>query len=217
MQTAKLVAGSLLAAVIGAGCAASSDVSPEDSLTISDDDSLPTTDDISTYRQLAVELQEEARAYRTGMLDLATATLADCQRVHDEYDVEVRPWVSQMLQMSRRMDRYMSYYGGDEVADHACVSAEMTYELDRHHAAACTLADLGANQAEAGRHVDAMLAYGEHMWERCDQMMRGSDSGDWGWGPMMDGCADWGQCTGMTDDDCRGGMMGEMHGRACCR
>lgn len=182
-----------------------------------EDDALPTTDDISTYRHLAVKAQDEARAYRTGMMDLGTATSADCQRVHDKYDIEVRPWVSEMVQLSRRMDRYMDYYGGGDVADHACVSAAMTYELDRHHAAACTSPNPALNQEEAERHVDTMLAYGQHMWDRCDQMMHASDSGNWGWAPMMDGCTESEQqCAGMMDHDCGGGMMGEMHGRACC-
>lgn len=217
MRTVKFVALSLLATVLGAGCTASVDASPEESLMNMEDDSLPNTDDISTYRQLVVKAQEGARAYRTGMMALETATVDDCQRVQDTYDAEVRPAVSQLVQMSKRMDRYMGYYGGDDVADHACVSAAMASELDRHRTAACTSADLGANQDEAGRHVEVMLAYGQHMWDRCDQMMRGSDSGDWGWGPMMDGCSDAaGQCIGMRDADCHGGMMGEMHGRACC-
>jgi len=210
MATTKLVPPCFLAIVLGAGCGESSDVSP--------DGSTPTTDDIAIYQQLAVKVQERATTYRMAMMAPETETVADCQRMHEQYDAEVRPWVSRMVQMSGGMDRYMSDHGGSDVADHACVSGAMTHELDRHHAQACTLANLDADQEQAVRHVDAMLTYSGHMWDRSDQMVRGSDSGNWHWGPMMAGCEDLdGHCPGMGyDDDCGGGMMDGMAGGACC-
>jgi hypothetical protein len=81
------------------------------------------------------------------------------------------------------------------------------------------VADIGANRTEAGRHVDAMLSYGKHMGDRCDEAMRGIDAGNWGWDPMMHGCENWdGCCSGMMHDGCCGGMggMGGMHGGGGC-
>jgi hypothetical protein len=178
--------------------------------------STASSDDIATYLQLAEKVQSRATSYRTAMIAPGTATAADCQRVHDEYDAEMRPWVSQMVQMSRSMDRYMNDHGGASVADHACGSATMMYELDQHHAVACGLADVAADRAEATRHVDAVMAYGGHMWGRCDQMMRGADTGSWSWGPMMDGCGEWdGCCTGMMHGGCCGEMMRGTHNECC--
>jgi hypothetical protein len=208
MQTTKLFIAGVIVVAYGVACGESNE-SPADSSTA-------TTSDIANYQQLAVNVQSGATTYRANTTALDTATAADCRRVHDAYDADLRSWLPQMVQMSGAMDRYMGHHGGSSTADHACVAATMTYELERHHAAACMAADMGANRTEAGRHVDAMLSYGEHILERCKQMMRAIDAGNPSWGPMMHGCEDWdGCCSSMMHDGCCGGMMGGMH-RPCC-
>jgi hypothetical protein len=208
MRTTTLFVAGVLAVVVGAACGESNQAVASGSTA--------TTGDIASYQQLATNVQDGATTYRANMMAPGTVTTADCQRVHDAYDAQLRPWVSQMVQMSGSMDHYIDDHGGAGVADLGCVSAAMMYEIDRHHTAACTAADIGANRTEAGRHVDAMLSYGGHMWDRCDQMMRGLDAGNWGWEPKMHGCEDWdGCCSSMMHDGCCGGM-GRMHGGACC-
>jgi hypothetical protein len=192
---------SAVALVFGAACGEASDSNQ--------DGSVATADDIRTYQELATNVQNGATSYGTSMMAPGTATVADCRRVHDEYDAQVRPWVSEMGRMSGRMDDYMNGHEGASAADFACTSAMMMSEFDRHHAAACTFADFSANRTEAGRHVDAMLSYGGHMWDRCDQMMRGMDTGHSDFGPMMGGCQDWDRC-------CSGTMNGCCGGHDCC-
>lgn len=207
MRTTRLIMPSALALVLGAACGSSGE---------SSSNSTPAnTSDITTYQQLATNVQNGATTYRTTMM-APTTTVADCRRVHDAYDAQVRPWVSRMVQMRGAMDQYMNNHGGASVADFSCTSATMMYELDRHRTAACTSADISANRTEASGHVDAMLSYGGHMWDRCNQMMRGTNAGNWSWGSMMSGCETWdGHCSGMMHDACcqgPGGMMGQMHG-----
>jgi hypothetical protein len=207
MGATRVIVSSAIALVVAAACGQASDSSPNASVT---------SDDIATYQELTSRVQDGAASYRATMMAPGTTTAAECRRVHDAYDREVRPWVSRMVHMGGEMDRYMEAHGGANMADYACVSATMMDELDHHHATACTFSDIGADRTEAIRHVDAMLSYGSHMWDRCDQMMRGIDSGSWGWGPMMGGCEIWdGHCSGMMHEDCCGGMMGGMHGDRC--
>jgi hypothetical protein len=173
-----------------------------------------TTAELAQYQQLTLDVQEGATMYGSTMMGSETTTTADCRRVYDAYDELVRPWVSQMVAMSGRMDRHMDSNGGEEVADYGCAVATMMDELDLHRATACTLNDIRMNRAEAARHVDAMLNYSEHLWERCEQMMRGIDTGAWAWGPMMTGCETWDDDCGMMHDGCCS-EMGRMHGASC--
>lgn len=204
MRTEKLLLGGMLVAL--AGC-----TNPEARL--------PTTDEVATYQQLALQVEDAATSYLAAMDSPSTDTVAECQALHDAYDAEVRPWVTQLVDMSDTMDHYMQSHDGGSVADHGCTSTTMMYELDRHLATACASSDPAANRTEAAHHVDAMHAYGEHLSDRCEQIMSGADSGDWAWGPALSGCEEWdGCCSGAIHDGCcgdPGGMMGGMH-HGCC-
>ncbi len=89
------------------------------------------------------------------------------------------------------MDTFMGEHGGGDRADVGCATADMRSELDRHHAVACQLADLPADQAEAVRHVGVMTSLATHLDDRSDQMMAALDGADGGLGPVMNGCEDW--------------------------
>ena len=149
-------------------------------------ESTATEEDIAVYQQLTFDIEDHAQTYGVTMHDTA---LADCLQVHDRYDAQVRPWVAQIGDLSESMDRYMSDHGGTESLDYQCVSGAMMDELDHHHALACTSSDTDDNQAEVSRHVDAMTSYAEHLWDRCDEMMQGAETGTWNWGPMMSTCS----------------------------
>lgn len=148
-------------------------------------------------------------------------TPTTCKNIHDDYDAQVRPWVSQMVQMAGEMDGWMGNHGGGANADMRCAAATMMDDLDHHRSVACTLPDLAADQAEATRHVDAMNSYAGHLWHRCGEMLGGTNGGTCcNWEPMMNGCGSWSAtcCSGMMRWGCCGGMMGGgmMHGGDCC-
>lgn len=200
---------SLVAVTLGVGCFAEDDTSINGAAA--------TTDDIAGYEQLSLEVQDGARTYRQVMMTLATGAAAECRRIHDQYDAQVRPLVSQAVHLAGAMDRYMDEHGGADAADYSCVSTAMMSELDRHHAAACVRSDLAGNQAEADRHAAAMLSYGGQLSARCDQMMRGIESGHWDWEPMMRACNSWdGCCSDMMHAGRGDGSAGMMGSAACC-
>lgn len=165
-----------------------------------------TGSDITTYQQLATSTRSAATSYRASMTG-ADVTPASCQVIHDRYDGQVRPWLSQMMQMAREMDDFMDAHDGTTAADMSCVSAAMMDELDHHRSTACAFADLSADQAEAARHSGAMVSYSDHMFDRSGEMMNGSHGGAWSWGSMMDGCQDWAADGGPNDAKHDGGMM----------
>jgi hypothetical protein len=156
---------------------------------------------VETYQRLSSQLREEAGDYRTTVLADGIDTQQACQVVHDAYDERVRPDVSQMVDMSADMDGYMRMHGGSEVADLICVSASMLNELDWHRSHACASEDVDVNHDEVVRHVDAMLSFAEHVWDRCDQMMNGSEDDGWHFGPMMDACDEPDDCFDATEYD----------------
>jgi hypothetical protein len=149
------------------------------------------SDDIASYQQSVAEVDSAAATYRADMLGQGMTSVATCQNVHDQYDASVRPAVMQMGGMSGDLDAFMGQHGGADRADMGCAAAGMLGELDRHHAAACQLADLPADQAEAIRHVGVMTAYTNHLNERSAQMMTALGGTNGGFGPMMSGCQDW--------------------------
>jgi hypothetical protein len=209
MRTMKFFHPRVLFLIVGTACGSSNDSGTSASST--------STNDIATYQQLTTNVQNGAASYRTMMMASSTTTVADCRRIHDEYDAQVRSWVTQMEQTSGGMDTFIGNHGGARAADMGCVSGAMMNELDHHHSVACTFANLSANQAEAVRHVQTMLSSAGHISDRCAEMMRGTAMGSLHWGPMMDGCQDW------NGHDCCGGMMGGAgmmggmhHGYGCC-
>jgi hypothetical protein len=158
------------------------------------DGSSPTntgSDDIASYQQFVAEVDSAAATYGEDMRGAGMTTVATCQGVHDEYDAGVRPRIMQMGAMSGGMDAFMGEHGGGDRADVGCATADMLSELDRHHAVACQLADLPADQAEAVRHVGVMTSLATHLDDRSDQMMAALDGAGGGFGPMMNGCEDW--------------------------
>ena len=175
MQTSKNIGLILGAIALSSACSTDNDSS----------ESAATDEDIAVYQQLTLDIEDHARTYSATMHD---ADLADCLQVHDQYDAQVRPWVTQIGDLSEIMDRYMSNHGGSEFSDYYCVSGAMMDELDHHHSLACVSSDTDANQAEVSRHVAAMTSYAEHLWDRCDEMMRGAETGTWNWGRMMSTC-----------------------------
>ena len=149
------------------------------------------SNDIASYQQLAMDVESAAATYEEDMLSEEMMTVATCREAHAEYDAEVRPRVMQMGSMSGDMDAFMGEHGGGEMADVGCAAADMIAELDRHHAVACQLADLPADQSEAVRHVGVMTSYSTHLNDRSDQMMAAFGGAGGGFGPMMSGCEDW--------------------------
>jgi mono/diheme cytochrome c family protein len=146
--------------------------------------SIDTTDttqnDIVTFENLASRTQSAAASYRASMstLDLTPAT---CTNLRDQYDGQVRPWISQMVQMSREMDQLITTHGGTVQADTSCVSSAMLAELDRHRDAACT-------SGEVVQHTTAMSAYAADVVERSGEMLDGLATHVFEWGAPMDGC-----------------------------
>jgi hypothetical protein len=144
--------------------------------------------DTSVVQELAVDVEATAAVYRSTMMDAST-TAASCKSIHDQYDARVRPSVSQILQMSGRIDDDMDQHG--VIADGRCVSATMMDELDHHRSVACTSRDISEIRAEATRHVTAMRTYADHMWLRCNQLMGAADGGMMGFMSTMEGCESW--------------------------
>jgi hypothetical protein len=179
--------------------------------------------EITSYQTLAATVQSVSATYSTTMLG---PTSEDCQRIHDQYDAQVRPIVSQIVQMGGTMDTFLDSQGAATSADMRCDSATMMDELDFHRSVACTFSGLNANQAEATRHADAMSSFAGHILDRCDEMLaaiRGTTGNATGnnWAPMMSGCERWSAtcCSAMMRSGCCGGNMGRdgmTNGETCC-
>ena len=142
---------------------------------------------IANYQDLTGRVQSAALSYRATM-GASTMTIAGCSAAHDAYDAQVRPGISQMVQMSGAMDVFIGAHDGTAYADTSCVASAMLADLDAHGRVACTFASLSDNQAEAFRHADVMASYGAQVYARCGQMMGGLDGGGYRWGPMAPGC-----------------------------
>src|SRR5512147_1099510 len=118
---------------------------------------------ISQYQDLVSQVQSAVLTYGTTMSGPGM-TLSGCAAAHDTYDAQVRPWISQMMQMSGTMDAFMEAHGGTSYADMACIASAMLQELDAHHLVACTFSTLNGDQAEAARHVGVMASYTGHVY-----------------------------------------------------
>jgi hypothetical protein len=144
--------------------------------------------EVAQYKQLALQVQSAASAHGQSMAAGGITTQTGCQGAEAQYDGQVRPWISQMVQMSGSMDSLVAEHGGSMQADVGCDAESMMQELDHHRALACASADMTANEAETSRHVQAMMSYTGHATERCDEMMSGFAGGGWSWSAMMSGC-----------------------------
>lgn len=131
-----------------------------------------------------------------------------CEDLHAGYDGQVRPWVSDMVQMSTGMDELMGEYEDNGLADYACVAASMVDELDYHDSVACTSGDLSLDQEEANRHASAMTEYSVHTWDRCEGMLSAIEGDAVSWDPVIQFCETWdGHCHAMMHAGCCGHMM----------
>jgi hypothetical protein len=144
--------------------------------------------DVVQYEQLASQVQAAANAYGTAVDGTNVATVAGCQSVEDRYDGQVRPWVSQMREMSGAMDDLAAAHDGAKYADVGCDANAMAQELDRHRSIACASIDPGTDRAEGARHVQAMTAYTSHATTRCGELLAGLEGRSWDFSPMMSGC-----------------------------
>lgn len=167
--------------------------------------------DVADVQQLAEEADSAVNAYGDAMMDLADA--AACQAISDQYDSDIRPRVSRIGGFGGDMDGLMRRHEGSGFADVECLSAVMMDELDYHHTIACQ-GDLAQIREEARRHTSVMGSYATHLMDRCNQMARGLDTGQWGFTPMINACETWdGCCSEMMHHGCGGMMM--MSGRRC--
>ncbi len=162
---------------------------------------------VATFQDLSSRVQSAAYSYGATMV-AGSMTLGNCAAVHDAYDAQVRPWLSQMVQMSGTMDGYIDSHSGLTYADMHCVTSAMWDDLEAHRLAACKFATLSANQAEASRHVNVMTSYAAHAYDRCGQMMGGLDGHGYSWGPTAGGCG-WTGPTGAPDGGPTGGSTGD--------
>lgn len=159
--------------------------------------------DVFVVQELAVNVESAASVYRSRLMDASTTARA-CKSIHDQYDASVRPSVSQLLQVSGKIDDDLGHHGGTAVADDRCVSTTMMDELDYHRSVACTSTDISEIRAEAARHIAAMRSYADHMWHRCNQLIGTSDGGGLSSSmSMMPGCENWdGHCSAMMHAGC---------------
>lgn len=148
---------------------------------------------ITQYQDLTASVQSAAVLYGTSMAGPGM-TLGGCAAAHDAYDAQVRPWLSQMVQMSASMDAFMDAHNGYTYADMACVANAMLQELDAHRLVACTFSALSGDQTEAARHVGVMTSFAGHAYDRCGQMM----GGQYTWAPPAPVC---GGTSGGTPTD----------------
>lgn len=138
---------------------------------------------IAQYQDLTADVQSAAVSYGTTMGGPGM-TVGGCAAAHDAYDAQVRPWISQMVQMSGAMDAYMDAHNGYAYADMVCVANAMLQELDAHRLVACTFPTLSGDQTEVSRHVGVMTSYTGHLYDRCGQML----GGQYMWGPPAPAC-----------------------------
>jgi hypothetical protein len=146
--------------------------------------------DIETYDQLCMEVRGTVTEYVAAETDWGAA-LAGCQPLHDLYDATVRPWIDQMIRVSDRLDCFVAERDSGVDADIGCVSRLLMSELDHHRCVACTSADLSVDQDEVRRHAAAMVAYLDHLQDRCSEMS--SEYGDVApvsWVSTLSACAE---------------------------
>lgn len=214
MRARKRLAGGAVA-LLAAACGSTPASGPANSGTVS-----ATSAEITEYQNLSRQVQSAATAYGARMNGTAV-TIANCKTIHDQYDAEVRPWISRMAQMAGDLDAFVSNHGGGAAADVTCASASMLNEIDHHRSVACTFSSLAADQDEAARDASAIMSYASHARARCREMLGNGGGSCCNWSPMMNGCANWSStcCSSMMRWGCCGGMMtggGMMHGGSCC-
>ncbi len=164
--------------------------------------------EIVGYQELALQTQSATDRYRATMTN-PNATLEACAGLYEQYDGQVRPLLSQMVQLSGNMDGFMNGRRAGRFADSRCVAATMMDELDYHRSVACGFPRLAQAQAEVTRHAEVMATYAQHLEYQCDQMLLSLGEGPPAWAPVLQGCEAWdGYCSAMMHSACcAGGMM----------
>lgn len=123
---------------------------------------------LAAYQALGQQMTTTITVYAAD-----TATLPDvaaCDAPRARYEAAMAGKAERMRQMSTEMDQHMGGMGQGGF-DMTCIADAMAAELGRHHAAACTGADVTADEQEAAAHVAIMRGFMEH------QRMRYQDAG----------------------------------------
>lgn len=123
---------------------------------------------LAAYRALGQQMSTALAAYAA-----ETATLPDvaaCEEAHVRYEAAMTGMVERMRNMSVAMDQHMAGMGHGGF-DMTCRADAMAAELERHHGAACTGADVTADEQEAAAHAANMGNFMEQ------QRMRYQDAG----------------------------------------
>lgn len=147
---------------------------------------MSSTPDTSTMQAYQAVGQDVASAIASYAADTATMTDdAACEGTHARYAEQMLTMLERMRETSTEMDRHMGEFEHALPADLACVAEVMAAEFERHHAAACAAAEIGADMREAAHHVGSMSSLVEHQRLRYEGagammgMMDGSGVATW--------------------------------------
>ena len=111
---------------------------------------------LAAYQALGQQMSTAIATYAA-----ETATLPDvgaCEAAHVRYEAAMPGMVERMRQMSVAMDQHMAGMGRGTF-DMTCMADAMAAELEHHHGAACTGADVTADEQEAGAHAAYMGSF----------------------------------------------------------
>lgn len=122
---------------------------------------------LQDYQAVGAELSTVVTAYGT-----ATAALADpaeCEALHADYADHAHQLATRMRDSGETMEGHMASRGSVGAGDTTCGADAVLAELERHHGAACTGADVDTDEQEAARHVATMTALMEHQRVRYEE------------------------------------------------
>lgn len=114
---------------------------------------------LAEYQALGQKMSTTVTTYAA-----ETATLPDvaaCDAAHGRYEAAMAGMIERMRQMSTEIDQHMEGMGHGGF-DMGCMAEAMAAEVERHHTAACTGADVVADEQEAASHVAIMNPFVEH-------------------------------------------------------
>ena len=120
---------------------------------------------VQTFNTAALTVSNAASTYAGQTANLPSA--GTCTSLHQAYDSNVRPTISQMQGVGPEMDSMMGEEGHMGDADMACSANAMMTELDHHQSAGCqSSTDMGADESKAQRHAAAMTQWANHAANR---------------------------------------------------
>lgn len=108
---------------------------------------------LAAYQALGRQMSTEIATYAAQATTLPDA--AACEAAHARYEAAMPGMVERMRQMSVAMDQHMAGMGRGDF-DMTCTADAMAAELERHHGAACTGAEVTADEQEVAEHVANM-------------------------------------------------------------